>query len=71
MIGAIGWGVDNSKLANKNPRYVMLEQPHKRAFDHGQLKNNLHMETSGFFSEKIDNWLGINYQMLDKMPIRK
>jgi hypothetical protein len=49
----------------------MLEQPHKRAFDHGQLKNNLHMETSGFFSEKIDNWLGINYQMLEKMPIRK
>jgi hypothetical protein len=29
------------------------------------------METSGFFSEKIDNWLGMNYQMLDKMPIRK
>lgn len=64
-LGSIGWGVGNPRLNIRNERRVMLEQPHKQAYNHGMLKNNLHMETSGFFSEKVDSWLGIPYHMLD------
>jgi hypothetical protein len=68
--GSIGWGVGNANLNIRNERRVMREQPHKKAFDHAMLRNNLHMETSGHFSNKVDSWLGIPYHMLDQLAIR-
>ena len=63
--GSIGWGVANPNLNIRNERRAMREQPHKKAYDHAQLRNNLHMETSGNFSDKVDSWLDIPYHMLD------
>ena len=43
----IGWGVTNPNVSEKVNRHVLIDQPHKRAYDHGGLRCNFFMETSG------------------------
>jgi len=66
----IGWGVQNPNLKQDIKRRVLLNQPHKNAFNHGNTRCNYQMETLGIFSQKLDNWLGINYHDLDQLPVR-
>ena len=60
---SIGWGVTNEILDQKLWRRVLpaADMPHKKAFDFGGLKDIPQMETTGFFGQHVDNWLGMNY----------
>jgi len=49
--GSIGWNV--SGMAKPIPK-VLHEQPHKDAYNHGQLRCNFQMETTGQFADFID-----------------
>jgi hypothetical protein len=40
------------------------------AYNHGQLKNNLQMDTTGFKAQAMDEWLGIPYETLENLSVR-
>ena len=71
QLGTIGWGVTNPKLDQGVRRRILPEMPHKKAYDHGGLKNNPQMETVGYFSSHIDNMLGLPSKMLDELSVRQ
>ena len=49
----------------------MTDQPHKKAYDFGQLRSNLQMETTGDFGQRTDSWLGLPCFELDSLSIKK
>lgn len=40
-LGQIGWGTDRESLKQDIKHKILVDMPHKKAYDHGQLKNNL------------------------------
>ena len=58
--GDIGWDVTNPMFM-VDYRHTLPDHPHKWAFNRGALRDNYHMETSGFHAEHVDRWLGLPY----------
>lgn len=70
QLGSTGWGVTNPKLEQDIQRRILPEMPHKKAYDAGGLKANYHMDTVGYFTDHLDNMLGLPSKMLDEMSVR-
>ena len=70
---SIGWGVTNPKIDQGVYRRTLpaADMPHKKAYDFGGLKDIPQMETTGFFGQQVDNWLGIPFDTLEDMSVRE
>lgn len=73
MVGSssLGWGVTNPKLEqNVHPRNE-IAHPHVLTYNLGQVRNNMHMDTTGHQEAKVDTWLGMPVAYLDSLPNRE
>ena len=70
-VGDVGWGVLAKNPFAVNERNVLKDQRHKWAYNHGELKCNFQMETTGLHSEKVDTWLGLPHHEMDAMSVRQ
>lgn len=69
--GSIGWSAKQHVVLNPVKRKVLLDQPHKRAYDFGQLRDTPQLQTTGFFADHVDSWLGIPFDFLDGLSVRE
>lgn len=68
--GDIGWGVLNKNLTENIKICSLKEQPHKRAFNQGQPKFNLKMNSIGEFQVRVDRSLNISTQSIEHAPLK-
>ncbi len=65
-INKVGWGAQD---AQPQQRRVLREKASSVQFEAGQIKQNIFLRTTGNFAERIDNWLGLPYHLLDTLPV--
>ena len=70
-LGTIGWGSTNPNLEQGIWRRLLPDMPHKKAYDHGGLKDLPHMDTTGKFAQHLDDQLGLPYDLLDELSVRE
>ena len=66
-----GWGTDKSSLRQViDVKCLALEdQPFKTSWDHE--KTRLQMYTTGFPAGYVDNQLGLTFEDIENLPVRK